>query len=92
MLLNTPQLTAVLLSTKDGASYYSPEKSYIIYAGQEKMFQIAGHINPLSSGYYYCYINGFQWDNGWGVITKWTRTNFSPLNDYKTNMAYLNKR
>lgn len=92
MFSNNPQLTAVFLSAKDGASYYSPEKNYIIYAGQEKTFQIAGHVNPLSSGYYYCYAENFRWDNGQGAISNWTKNNYSPIQDYKTNAVYLIKR
>jgi len=93
------QASGFTMSAKDGAYQDTANYNYIVYAGQEKTFQVSSHITPAASGQFYYYATKFQWSTSHQDTPTFTWSNdgtsgieFQPLKDFKTDTIYLTKR
>ena len=93
------QASGFTMSAKDGAYQDTAAYNYIVYAGQEKTFQVSSHITPAASGQFYYYATKFQWSTSHQDTPTFTWSNdgtagieFQPLKDFKTDTIYLTKR
>ena len=91
------QASGYTMSAKDGA--YASSTWYVVYAGQEKTFQVSSHITPGTSGQFYYYATQFKWSTSGQATPSYTWSNdgttgieFQPLKDFKTDTIYLTKR